>query len=142
MFEQNDEEQLLSEETDQVKTALEGSAEFQEASHQQSADVQTEVSELEQKIEELVPPEKKEVKCLCAHGPCHEGQETCSGRCDSGWTGPHCDTPLVRNEKVGIVHTEPTKDYTKDGFYRPQAAGDELKTVHSSNKEQRRQEAE
>lgn len=82
-----------------------------------------------------MPVEKQPVKCLCAHGPCNEGQETCNGRCDKGWTGPHCDTPQVRNEEYGYVHTDQKKDYTKDGLYRPEATGDELKTVHSSKKE-------
>ena len=48
----------------------------------------------------------------------------------------------MRNEEYGYVHTEQKKDYTQDGLYRPQATGDELKTVHTSLKEQRRQEAE
>lgn len=39
VFEQNDEEQLLTEETDVVKEAFEGSAELQQAESQQSSDV-------------------------------------------------------------------------------------------------------
>lgn len=40
------------------------------------------------------------------------------------------------------MHTDLKSDYTSDGLYRPQAFGEELKTVHTSTKEQRRQEAE
>lgn len=34
-----------------------------------------------------------EVKCLCVHGKCRKGEATCSGACDKGWSGRHCDTP-------------------------------------------------
>jgi hypothetical protein len=36
---------------------------------------------------------KPEVKCLCVHGKCRKGEATCSGACDKGWSGRHCDTP-------------------------------------------------
>lgn len=90
MFEQNDEEQLLQEETSEVRAAIQDTALGDEVRRGMQGDVSTEVSDLEAAID---PVETIEVQCLCAHGPCRQGQSTCSGRCDSGWTGPHCDTP-------------------------------------------------
>jgi hypothetical protein len=42
---------------------------------------------------------EEKVECLCVHGGCREGEATCDGACESGWSGPHCDTP-VSDEKL------------------------------------------
>lgn len=51
-----------------------------EAQHQESADVMTEQSELEKKVEEIQPQDEKapeKIECLCVHGTCAEGQSNC-----------------------------------------------------------------
>lgn len=86
-------------------------------------------------MQEAVPVATEPVECLCAHGKCDEGKSTCNGYfCESGWSGPNCDTPDSRNDDAPIVHAEQQKDVTPDGVYRPQAEGDELKTIHEEDK--------
>jgi len=127
VFESNDEEQLLKEEGSEVSSAFAGSEIEKEAQHQESADVMTETSELEAKVEKSLeeekPAEPKEVECLCVHGTCKAGQSECSGRCLTGWSGPHCDTPS--ESELKNVNRDDDKDYTKDGLYRPLAITDE-----------------
>lgn len=114
---------LLKEEGTEVTAALGGSTIEQEAQHQEASGVMTESSELESRVEEGLekekPEEPKKVECLCGHGGCREGESTCSGRCPSGWSGPHCDTP--DSSRMSQVNRDQAKDYTKDGLYRPQA---------------------
>ena len=61
----------------------------------------TDQGDLEKKVVQIKKEEMKkmdkqqkpEVKCLCVHGKCRKGEATCSGACDKGWSGRHCDTP-------------------------------------------------
>lgn len=45
----------------------------------------------------------------------------CSGRCLTGWSGPHCDTPADSETKN--INKNEAKDYTKDGLYKPTSDG-------------------
>ena len=69
---------------------------------------------------------KPEVKCLCVHGKCRKGEATCSGACDKGWSGRHCDTPSAQTLKN--VVNDGSKDYTRDGLYKPKQISDERMT--------------
>jgi len=87
----------------------------------------TDKSELERQIDasraaDYEKLEKQSVRCLCVHGSgCNVGEHECAGSCESGWTGPYCDTPkdeaLYSNVQVGANRNK--KDYTGDGLYRP-----------------------
>jgi len=87
----------------------------------------TEVSDLDKKVEEIKKEEVQdmpvEVKCLCVHGKCKEGESECHGGCDSGWSGPHCDTP--NEEKLDNVNVDQGKDFTQDGLYKPQQTSEQ-----------------
>lgn len=60
---------------------------------------------------------KDQVECLCVHGTCMKGESKCN-RCDSGWSGPHCDTPTT-DETLQAVNQNEKKDFTDDGLYQP-----------------------
>lgn len=127
VFEQADMEQLIKEETPQVQEAIAGTAIAAEGQQEVSADVMTAKSDLEAKVEEqkheeAEKHEDKQVKCLCVHGTCNDGEAECS-RCEGGWTGTYCDTP-VRGGQLENVNKNQEKDFTKDGLYRPQSIGD------------------
>lgn len=96
----------------------------------------TEKSELEASVEKLEPQEqpKEHVECLCVHGTCNEGESECHGRCESGWTGKHCDVPAER--KVENVNEDKQKDYTKDGLYRPKQISDQRMTGEAKEKKE------
>ena len=73
-------EQLISEESDEVKAALGRTALGQEADHddQAGADISTDESELEHEVEthkhaKAEKEAKNKVKCLCVHGKCRQG---------------------------------------------------------------------
>jgi len=87
----------------------------------------TEVSDLDKKVEEIKKEEVQdmpvEVKCLCVHGKCKEGESECHGGCDSGWSGPHCDTP--NKEKLDNVNVDQGKDFTQDSLYKPQQTSEQ-----------------
>lgn len=77
-------EQLISEESDEVKGALGRTALGQEADHddQAGADISTDESELEHEVEaqrraHAAQEAAKNVKCLCVHGRCRQGQAKC-----------------------------------------------------------------
>jgi len=77
-------EQLISEESDEVKAALGHTALGQEAEHddQAGADISTDESELEHAVAaggraKAAQEAAKNVKCLCVHGKCRQGQATC-----------------------------------------------------------------
>ena len=77
-------EQLVSEESDEVKGALGRTALGQEADHddQAGADISTDESELEHEVEakrrvRAAQEAAKNVKCLCVHGKCRQGQAQC-----------------------------------------------------------------
>jgi len=127
VFEQADMEQLLKEETSEVKEAVAGTAIAAEGQQEESADVMTAKSDLEAKLEEekraeAAKNEENHVKCLCVHGSCNDGEAECS-RCDRGWAGTYCDTPVSGGE-LDNVNKNHEKDFTKDGLYRPQQIGD------------------
>ena len=80
-------------------------------------------SELEQQLEKRSPTETvAKVECLCVHGTCREGEPVCQGGCESGWRGPHCDTPA--QEQLRNVNRNRQRDYTSGGLYRPQQIND------------------
>jgi hypothetical protein len=73
----------------------------------------TEMSELERVVhDKTMKDTQRKVECLCVHGTCGKGGSECSGRCLTGWSGPHCDIPDKNNLKS---INDRTKDYTKDG---------------------------
>lgn len=145
VFEQNDQEQLLREETSEVREGVEDTVVGQEAARQESGDVMTEVSDLEALLEQTIQLEKggadaashgkgkggKGVACGCVHGSCRAGESTCSGGCDDGWTGAHCDTPASTTQ-YERVNRNREKDFTADGLYRPQQIGDQRLTGSST----------
>ncbi len=49
------------------------------------------------------PKKKDEVKCLCVHGYCRQGESHCS-KCYEGWTGTMCD------ERVQTKKTAPVRE--------------------------------
>lgn len=84
VYEQNDMEQLISEESDEVKGALGRTALGQEADHddQAGADISTDESALEHEVAakrqaKAAQGAANKVKCLCVHGKCRQGQATC-----------------------------------------------------------------
>jgi len=131
VFEETDVAQILKEEGDAVKQAVEGEAVGREAQSEVSADISTQQSDLEEKVAAGRASEKAEavaaaVKCECAHGACAEGETTCS-TCERGWTGAHCDTPSTE-ETLQNVNTDQKKDYTSDGLYQPQQSSEGRRT--------------
>lgn len=104
VFEQNDIEQLLEEESNEVKQAIEETVVAQEGQRKVNDDLMTEKSDFEKKIEQLMPAEAKtetKVRCLCVHGKCKEGEGECNKPCDSGWAGVYCDVPSSKsNDKA------------------------------------------
>lgn len=138
VFEQNDMEQLLKEETDEVKQAVADTVVAEEGQKEESADAVSTKSDLEEKVEEARAPEiaaveEKEVKCLCVHGSCNEGESSCNGGCENGWTGTYCDTPVAGPE-LEHVNKNPENDVTKDGLYRPQQISDQRMTGPAKGK--------
>lgn len=122
VYEQNDIEQLVAEETDAVKQALEDTSVGHEAAldDPMGADISTELSDLDAAIEKhriAAVKAEKHAACLCVHGTCRAGEATCSGRCESGWTGDWCDVP--QHSADAPVNKNRKKDFTKDGLYRP-----------------------
>jgi len=106
VFEQADLEQLLKEETSEIRSAVQGDIQEQEAERQLNEDVSTDLSDLEAQVKSLqadllILPEEP-VKCLCVHGSCSEGETQCSGGCSRGWTGPHCDTPTSESATQAV----------------------------------------
>ena len=131
-------EQLISEESDEVKAGLGRTALGQEADHddQAGADISTDESELEHEVDarrraEAAQAAAKTVKCLCVHGKCRQGQATCA-QCDSGWKGNYCDVP--RSPAQAHVNKNKKRDFTKDGLYRPQQIDDQRLTGRASKK--------
>jgi hypothetical protein len=117
-------EQLVSEESDAVKSVLESTVVGREAEHDNlaGADISTDQSAFEAKLEEgrhaaAAAEAAKKVECLCVHGTCREGESSCGRSCDSGWTGTYCDVP--RSDSQTHVNKNKNRDYTKDGLYRP-----------------------
>ena len=66
------------------------------------------------------------IKCLCVHGKCRKGESTCEGPCERGWSGKHCDTPSA--EKLKSVIADVSRDFTRDGLYRPKQISEDRKT--------------
>lgn len=123
VFEENDVPQIIKEETDDIQQAVANETVGVEAQKEQGVDISTTTSDLENKIQETRNEEQKEaakeaVPCQCVHGTCAVGSLMCS-HCDSGWTGPHCDTPTT-DETTRNVNQNEKKDYTDDGLYQPQ----------------------
>ena len=104
VFEQNDIEQLLEEESNEVKQAIEETVVAQEGQRKENDDLMTEKSDFEKKVEYLKPAEAKtetKVRCLCVHGKCKEREQECTKPCESGWTGIYCDMPSSKsNDKA------------------------------------------
>lgn len=132
VYESNDIEQLVAEETDAVKQAYSDTSVGQESAldDPMGADVSTELSDLDEQIEKhrraAVEAEQK-IKCLCVHGTCREGQAACTGSCESGWTGNYCDVPS-NSAKATVNKNRRKKDFTKDGLYRPMQIQEERRT--------------
>lgn len=79
VFEQNDEEQLLSEEKSDVREAIEHSEAYELGEQELKTDVMTQKSDLETEIIEdrkkLFKDQLKQVlPCLCVHGKCRDGE--------------------------------------------------------------------
>lgn len=52
---------------------------------------ESQIDDMKRSIESnLKGKDKKEVKCLCVHGKCRDGESECY-KCDQGWTGKLCD---------------------------------------------------
>lgn len=131
VFEETDVAQIIKEEGDDVKQAVEAEAVGREAQSEVSADISTQKSDLEEKVAAGRASEKAEavaaaVECECAHGSCAEGEATCN-TCERGWTGTHCDTPATE-ETLQNVNTDQRKDYTSDGLYQPQQSSEGRRT--------------
>lgn len=88
-------------------------------SHQTDSDKKQENSDKKKLIDEIKEDKKKkvEVKCLCVHGKCNEGEELCN-RCDSGWKGKLCDIQLnpvnINNNGKRLVRDKTTKKSESD----------------------------
>lgn len=137
VFEATDQEEFLKEESNDVRSALEGSEAGREAS-KLDGDVAVEESDLDADISSLTKALKKldkEVLCLCVHGTCRDNEEECSGGCDKGWTGKYCNTLSNKHEALQHVVQQGKKDFTKDGLYRPQVILDQ--TPISSTRRER-----
>ena len=133
VFEQNDQEQLMKEETKVVKEVIEDTVVGEQALKPAEADVMVERSDMEQKLEESRQQEQAplKVECQCVHGTCPEGESRCSS-CESGWTGPNCDTPTDAERHQ--VNRNGKRDYTGDGLYRPQQISDQGPSTPSSSR--------
>lgn len=119
VYEQNDMEQLVSEETDAVKAAVADSAVGRGAEHDDQAgtDIQTDQSSFEATIAAgRLAEAATSVECKCVHGTCRPGLASCAS-CESGWKGDYCDVPL--SDSQTHVNKNKKKDYTRDGLYRP-----------------------
>jgi len=113
VFESNDEEQLLSEESGRIKAAVSGSEIGREALR--TADNSIDKSSWEASLE---APASLKVECKCVHGTCREGQAKCNS-CEEGWTGDFCSVPKASAENWKQANKHSKKDYTGDGLYRP-----------------------
>lgn len=136
VYEQNDMEQLVSEETDAVKAAMADSAVGRGAEHDDQAgtDIQTDQSSLEATIAAgRLADAAKNVQCKCVHGTCQQGRATCAS-CESGWKGDYCDVP--RSDSQTHVNKNRKKDYTRDGLYRPMQIQDQRLTGAATEKPQ------
>lgn len=119
VYEQNDMEQLVSEETDAVKAAMAGSAVGRGAEHDDQAgtDIQTDQTQLEAAAAAgRLAGAEQDVQCRCVHGTCRKGQAACAS-CEPGWKGDYCDVP--RSDSQAHVNKNGKKDFTRDGLYRP-----------------------
>lgn len=79
-----------------------------------------------ERVAEAAVGERQAQECECVHGFCEAGSRTCH-RCDSGWQGPHCDTP-TSDETLENVNKAHDGDYTADGLYQPRQGSGERKT--------------
>lgn len=100
VFESNDGEQLFKEEGNSVASAVGNTALGQDGVHLEASGKMTQMSELDQKVYDMTMKDiAVKIECLCVHGTCKKGpsgeyiESSCSGRCLTGWSGPHCDTP-------------------------------------------------
>lgn len=87
----------MKEEGSAVAGAVGDTALGQEGVHEEAAGIMTQTSELERQVrEKTMGDAPARVECLCVHGKCKAGESECSGRCLTGWSGPHCDIPDER----------------------------------------------
>jgi hypothetical protein len=76
VFKEFDTEQIIKEESDSVKEALENTIIGKESQMEQNRDVMTENDEFEEEVKNIRQSSEKQhkpVKCLCVHGKCREG---------------------------------------------------------------------